>query len=75
MIGEGDNYAWRFAEVVGWLTCPSPGSETEDIRPSVDGCPEEREGFVVHAWYCQAPVIEPARIVDNIDGIVFLPAY
>jgi hypothetical protein len=73
LIGEGPNYAWRFAEVVGWITAPEDADP--GWRPSVDGCPEEREGFVCKTWYCQAPVIEPAKIVDNIDGIVFLPAY
>lgn len=74
LIGEGPNYAWRFAEVVGWITHPDV-AEAEGWRPSVDGCPEAREGFVVQTWYCQAPVIEPTKIQDNIDGIVFLPAY
>ena len=70
LIGEGDQYAWCFSEVVGWLVC----KDSEVPRPRVDGCPEQREGFVVDCWYCQAPVIEKVRIVDNIDGIVFLPA-
>ena len=58
-----------FAKVVAWLM-----DEGEPAAPEL-GCPAQREGFIVQTWYCQAPIIEPARIVDNIDGIVFLPAY
>ena len=57
LIGEGDNYAWRFAEVVGWLTHPEPRTPDAAMRPNVAGCPEEREGFVIRIWHCQAPVM------------------
>jgi hypothetical protein len=29
----------------------------------------------VKTWYCQTLVVKPAHAQDNIDGIVFVPAY
>lgn len=75
LIGEGERYAWRFAEVVGWLVCEDPECDRPDY---VKGCPEARRGTVIKTWHCQSPVIEPVDPVQlalPISGMVFLPAY
>jgi len=58
-----------FARIVAWLV-----DEGEPAAPA-HGCPAQREGFVVERWLCQWFVVKPTRIQDNIDGIVFVPAY
>jgi hypothetical protein len=72
MIGNGSEYGFRFSSVVGWIVHSEPN---EAVRPDVEGCPKEREGFVVKEWYCSAPVIETTNIADNIAGVVFLTAF
>lgn len=71
LIGEGERYAWRFAEVVGWLVCEDPECDRPD---HVKGCPEARRGHVVKVWHCQSPVIEPCDLSLPISGMVYLLA-
>jgi len=66
----GKSYANVFGRWVGWLAFDD--SEEEDKCPQPDGCPA-KVGRILNTWYCQAPVIEPTEIVEDIGGIVFLP--
>lgn len=72
---EAVRAAVQFSRIVDWLV-----SEAEEAAPPIDstrmpGCPRQREGFVIERWRCQWWVAKPTRIQDNIDGIVFVPAY
>lgn len=61
-----------FSRIVDWLV-----SEAKEAAPPVDlpGCPRQREGIVVERWRCQWFVAKFTSIQDDIDGIVFVPAY